>query len=72
VPDLFKATATAVRDERTRICSALIRVRHCLLGKARATRNNGLTVAEAYEDAATLISEFLMRELGGCAEENDR
>jgi hypothetical protein len=64
VPDDLKATATAVRDERTRICSALLRVRHNLLGKARATRANGLTAAEAYEDAATLVSEFLLNELG--------
>lgn len=69
MPDELKTIAAAVRDERTRICSSLVKVRHALLGKANAQHGNGIPAAEAYEDAATMISDFLLRELN--AETND-
>jgi hypothetical protein len=64
MPDELKALHGAVKDERTRICSALLKVRFAMLGKAHAQRSNGMSALEAYEDAATMISEFLMKELG--------
>ena len=62
--DPFEPLASAIRDERTRIFSGLIKVRHKFLGKAHATRSSRPYVAEAYDEAATAIAEYIQSELG--------
>jgi hypothetical protein len=64
VADELKAIAQAVKDERTRIFAALLKVRFALLAKARAKVCMTTPADEAYEDAATMIADFLLVELG--------
>ncbi len=62
--DPFEPLAAAIRDERTRIFSGLIKLRHKFLGKAHATRSTRPYVAEAYDEAASAVAEYIQNELG--------
>lgn len=62
--DELKVVSQAVKDERTRVCSALLKMRFAFLGKARAKETSSMPADEAYEDAATMVSEFMLHEMG--------
>lgn len=62
--DPFEPMAKAIRDERTRVCAALIKLRHKLLGKAHACRSTRPYVAEAFDASATEVADFIQNELG--------
>jgi hypothetical protein len=64
VADPFEPFAKAIRDERTRVCSGLIKLRHKLLGKAHATRASRPYVSLAYDEAATMVAGYIHEELG--------
>lgn len=62
--DMHKAVQRAVRDERTRVMSALLKLRNRIDGMAKMCAGNGETAAEAYEAAAGQVAAFITEQFG--------
>jgi len=70
MPDPFEPMAQAIREERNRVCNGLIKLRHALLGKAHAIRSTRTHATEAYEEAATMVANYIQDGLGRNGKEN--
>ena len=62
--ELSRAVQQAVKDERTRIMSALIHLRNRIDGIAKETEGNGWTPKKAFEEAANLVARFIVDQFG--------
>lgn len=62
--DVSRAVQAAVRAERERLRGTLVKLRHQMLGQAHACRSARPYVADAFEACATMVSDFVRKDIG--------
>jgi hypothetical protein len=58
-----RAVQAAVHDERTRMVQGVQRIKWKFLDLARAARETSPTSAKTYEECATMLTDFLLKEI---------
>lgn len=62
--DLHRAVQEAIHNERTRIMSALVKLRNQLDGRAKEIEGDDWTPKRAMEEAASAVARFINEQFG--------